>query len=205
LGDIVVAAMTELPTSKQGRADQFSAVRGAGRAGLRAEGLDLQTRARQPVGARPSQARDFRHGFASLVKFFPEGKGLTAQIEEALWDRLIGLGRTPSPMVFDDQYTSTGGQIHELLVGHDRMIADLRPLVLPKCGFDRALPCHPYDICNALILEEAGGVVEKPDGHPLDAPLDTTTPVAWVGFANPELAALARPHLHALLAAQGLL
>jgi hypothetical protein len=97
--------------------------------------------------------------------------------------------------VFDDQYISTGGQIAELLVGHDRMVADLRPLVFRKLKQPTALVCHPYDICTELILREAGGIVETPDGKPLRAPLDTTTPVAWVGFANLTLARLARPAL----------
>ena len=35
-----------------------------------------------------------------------------------------------------------------------------------------------------MLLEEAGGVVTDPWGAPLDAPLDTTSPVAWVGYAN---------------------
>ena len=32
-----------------------------------------------------------------MAKFFPEGRALTAQIEEQLWDELIGLGRMPRP------------------------------------------------------------------------------------------------------------
>ena len=99
------------------------------------------------------------------------------------------------PHVFDDQYLSTGGQIYELLAGHDRLIGDLRPFVLPSLGYKSAVTCHPYDICTALLLTEAGGVIESPDGRPLDAPLDTLTPVAWIGYANETLARLARPVL----------
>ncbi len=198
LGDIAVAAMTELPTSKQWRCDQVSAVRGGG---LRAEAVDLVRGGRRPIELRPSQATDFRHGFASVVKFFPEGKALTARIEEELWRRLgVAGGAAPASMVFDDQYLCSGGQIYELLAGRDRMVADLRPLVFRKLGLDLPLACHPYDICTALLLEEAGGVVERPDGGPLDAPLDTTTPVAWVGYANAQLAARVRPVLRDLCA-----
>ncbi len=196
LSHIVVAAMTELPTSKQWRADQLSAVRGAG---LVVEGINAyRPGERWPVRMRPSQATDFRHGFASLVKFFPEGKALTAQIEEALWDQLLGRTRTHTPMVFDDQYLSTGGQIYELLSGRDRMVADLRPLVLTALGYGGMTMCHPYDLCTGLLLTEAGGVLEAPDGRPLDAPLDTMTPVAWVGFANETLARQVRPVLRQL-------
>jgi fructose-1,6-bisphosphatase/inositol monophosphatase family enzyme len=199
LGDLVVAAMTELPTSKQWAADQVSGVRGCGPAGLVAERVDVRGGGRQPLTLRPSQATDFKHGFASLTRFFPEGKALLARVEEEIWDALYGLGRTASPLVFDDQYASTGGQIYELLAGHDRMLGDLRPLALRALGFDSALACHPYDICTALLLEEAGGVVETPAGGPLRAPLDTTSRVAWMGYANPTLAAQVRPLLQRLI------
>ncbi len=198
LDDIVVAVMSEIPITKQWRADQVSAVRGGG---VRAEALDLVRGGREALALRPSSASDFRHGFASVVKFFPEGKALTARVEEELWRRLgvVGSG-SPAAMVFDDQYLCTGGQIYELLAGRDRMVADVRPLVFNKLGLDLPLACHPYDICTALILQEAGGVVERPDGSPLAAPLDTTTPVAWVGYANQRLAAQARPIWQALCA-----
>ncbi len=195
LSHLMAAAMTELPTSKQWRADQLSVVRGAGPGGVVAQSVNVLTGERLPLHVRPSQATNFRHGFASLVKFFPEGKALTAQIEEAMWDQLHGRGLSAAPHIFDDQYLSTGGQIYELLAGHDRLIGDLRPLVLPSLGYKHAVTCHPYDICTALVLTEAGGVIETPDGRPLDAPLDTLSPVAWMGYANETLAGLARPVL----------
>jgi fructose-1,6-bisphosphatase/inositol monophosphatase family enzyme len=199
LGDLVVAAMTELPTSKQWAADQVSGVRGCGPRGLVAERLNVFDGRRTLLPIGPSQAADFRHGFASLARFFPEGKALLARVEEELWDALYGLGRASSPLVFDDQYLTTGGQIYELLVGHDRMLGDLRPAALRKLGYASALVCHPYDICTALLLEEAGGVVETPEGGPLRAPLDTTTAVAWMGYANPVLAGQMRPVLKRLM------
>lgn len=190
LNDIVVAAMTEIPPSRQVRSDQVSAWRG-GKLIARAKTPGQPPRTLKPV---PSQARDFRHGFASFVRFFPEGRLLTSQIEETVWRELYGEAEK-TPLIFDDQYISTGGQLHELLSGHDRLVADIRPVVLRKLGLDQALVCHPYDICTALLLEVAGGVVETPDGLPLNAPLDTTTPVAWVGYANPALARTFRPVL----------
>jgi hypothetical protein len=199
LDDIVVAVMTELPTSKQGWADQVSAIRGRGRGGLRAERQDLRTGTRKKFQPRPSRARDCRHGFSSFVKFFPDGKACTAQLEEDLWAALYGrAGGTP--VIFDDQYMTTGGQLNELLTGRDRMIGDLRPLVFAHLGLASALVCHPYDLCTALILREAGGIVEAPGGGPIRALLDTTTPVAWVGYANRALARTIRPVLRRTLA-----
>ncbi len=200
LGDIALAAMTELPTTKQQRADQLSAIRGRGAQSVVAESVGVHSGRRMPFRPRPSSATDFRHGFASLAKFFPQGKSLIAQIEEELWSELHGAEPQASPLVFDDQYISTGGQLYELAVGHDRMLGDIRPLVYRKLGLDVSLTCHPYDICTAIILEELGGVVETPAGDALDAPLDTTSPVAWMGYANPTLAALVRPALQRLLA-----
>jgi hypothetical protein len=198
LGDIQVAVMTELPVSKQDRADQLSAIRGAG---VRAERHDLVQGTRRRWTPRPSQAKDFEHGFASLARFFPEGKTLLASIEEALWRELGLLGKKGGQLVFDDQYICTGGQLFELIAGHDRMLGDLRPLAYAKLGYSAAsLCCHPYDICTALIAQEAGAVIEAPDGRPLRLPLDPTTPVAWMGYANPFLARRVRPVLRRLIA-----
>jgi fructose-1,6-bisphosphatase/inositol monophosphatase family enzyme len=199
LGDLVVAAMTELPTTKQDRADQVSAVLGGGVVG---ETHDLARGTRRRWIPRPSRARNFEHGFASLARFFPEGKTLLATVEEALWRELGVLGKNGGQLVFDDQYISTGGQLFELMVGHDRMLGDLRPPAYAKLGLSSAaLCCHPYDICTALVAREAGCVIESPDGKPLRAPLDTTTPVSWMGYANPTLARIVRPVLRRIMAA----
>jgi fructose-1,6-bisphosphatase/inositol monophosphatase family enzyme len=199
LADIAVAVMTELPTSKQWRADQISVIRGAGRRGIESRAVDLRTGDAKRFTAQPSAATDFKHGFASFARFFPEGKALTARIEEALWTELYGGGAKTSPLIFDDQYISTGGQLYEVLVGHDRMIGDIRPMVFAKLGIESSLTCHPYDICTELILREAGGIVETPGGRPLTQPLDTTSQVAWISYANETLARQVRPVLRRLL------
>ena len=185
LRDIVAAAMTELPTAKQGAADQLSGTRGGG---VTAERVDLRDGRRSPLVVRPSAATDLEHGFAGLAKFFVPGKTALVELEAELFARL------GSRHVFDDEYISSGGQLHELMTGHDRFVADLRPLVDAD-----ALACHPYDVCTSMLLEEAGGVVTDPRGNPLDAPLDTTSPVAWVGYANSTLAARIVPVLADLI------
>jgi fructose-1,6-bisphosphatase/inositol monophosphatase family enzyme len=188
LADIVVAAMTELPTSSQWRSRQLSAVRGRG---VQAREYNVLTGASRATTVRPSRAHDCRGGFAALSRFFPAGKTRLARLEEQLWAELYGT----APVIFDDQYLSTGGQLHELIAGHDRFLADLRPLVLAP----GELTCHPYDICTALIAREAGCVVEDPCGGVLRMPLDTTTPVTWAGYANPTLARHIRPVLRRLI------
>ena len=191
LSDIVAAAMTEIPTSKQWRADQFSTTLDGPLAGI---SFDIRDRNVQPLAAAPSTATDFAHGFSSLAKFFPEGRTLTAQIEERIWDELIGLRSSLSPTVFDDQYISTGGQFYEVMAGHDRMVGDLRPLVFRVLDMEwSSLVCHPYDACAWLVLTKAGAVYEHPLGGFPDAPLDTESGIAWIAYANTALASLARP------------
>ncbi|HEX2862389.1 MAG TPA: inositol monophosphatase [Lacunisphaera sp.] len=196
LRDIVVSAMTELPTSKQWRSDQLSAIRGHG---VQAKSVNVLTGGQHRLRVAPSRAKDCRGGFAAISRFFPEGKALLAELEEALWRELYGDTSHTGALVFDDQYICTGGQLYELVVGHDRFLADLRPLAFAKLGLKSALVCHPYDICTALIAQEAGCVVEAPLGGPLQATLDTTTPVAWAGYANPVIARQVRPVLQRLI------
>jgi fructose-1,6-bisphosphatase/inositol monophosphatase family enzyme len=186
LRDVRAAAMTELPTIKQGAADQLSAVRGERM--VHAVRVDLRDGRASELAVRPSSATDLEHGFGGLAKFFIPGKVELATLEAELFRRL---GATT---VFDDEYVCSGGQLHELMTGRDRFIADLRPLVVPA-----ALACHPYDVCTAMLLEEVGGVVTDPRGEPLDAPLDTTSPVAWVGYANHALASRIGPILAELV------
>jgi len=182
LDDIQAAAMTELPVVKQGRADQVSGTRGGG---VVARRVDLSSGATEALNPRPSPATDLEHGFSQVAKFLLPGKVELASVEVALFDRL------GCSVVFDDEYLSNGGQLFELIMGRDRFVADLRPLVVGP----EALASHPYDVCASLLLTELGGKVTDPWGAPLDAPLDTVTPVAWVGYANDHLAAWIGPVL----------
>ncbi len=103
--------------------------------------------------------------------------------------------------------SAPAGQLYELIAGHDRFNADLRPLferILVERGEAGGLYCHPYDICTALIATEAGVLVTGPDGTPLDAPLDVEAPVAWVGYANSALRARIEPELLRVLRRRGL-
>jgi hypothetical protein len=196
LSEIEVAVMVELPTTKQWRADRFSAIRGRG---FVSDSVNVLSGEILPRSIRPSQAADVLHGFGYISRFLPAGKALTAAIEQELWERLYPSAAGKEIVVFEDQYISTGGQFSELLLGHDRMIADIRPLVFQKLGISSALCCHPYDVAAALVLEEAGVILESPDGSPMDGPLDTTSPISWVGYANSELASHIRPVLRAVL------
>jgi fructose-1,6-bisphosphatase/inositol monophosphatase family enzyme len=199
LADIEVAVMTEIPTTRQWRTDQVSAIKGGG---IHTTAFDVRAEyAPANVELIPSQEHTVNHAFGTISRFFPAGSALLSEVEERLWEALYGTPDSPSPVIFNDQYISSGGQLYEVLAGHDRFVADLRPEAFNKLGIaDNNLTAHPYDIATALILTEAGCVVEKPNGEPLDYPLDTTTPVSWVAYANTELANNIRPTLLRVMA-----
>jgi fructose-1,6-bisphosphatase/inositol monophosphatase family enzyme len=192
LRDIEVAVMTELPTSKMGQADVLWAIKGQGAHGRRE---NLTDDASQPLKISPSKATNIYHGFASVVNFFPGTKEISAQVMEAVARAMLGDADVTKPTVFDDQYISTGGQFYELIVGHDRFIADLRPLFYAIQKQPPGLCCHPYDCATMLIAEEAGVILTDGLGHPLDGPFDVTTGLSWAAFANEDLHRAIQPVL----------
>ncbi len=161
-GDIVAAAMTEIPTTKQWASDVLSATRGGG---VTAERVDVRTRVANALEVAPSAATDLGHGWASFAKFLPHGKALTARFEERLWIELYGDPPPADLAIFDDQYLASGGQLAELICGRDRMIGDLRPLAYAALGVDAAMSCHPYDLCTALGVGGGGRGGDRPVGR----------------------------------------
>jgi fructose-1,6-bisphosphatase/inositol monophosphatase family enzyme len=181
LRDIEVAVMTELPTSKMGFADVLWAIKGRG---ANAQRIDLTSGSTQPLAVSPSTAATIDHGFASVSNFFPGTKVLASEVMEHLVRALVGPADVTRATVFDDQYISTGGQFYELIVGHDRFNADLRPVFYCAQNMPEGMCCHPYDCAAWLIADEAGVMITDQHGRPLDAPLDVTSGVSWIGYAN---------------------
>jgi fructose-1,6-bisphosphatase/inositol monophosphatase family enzyme len=186
LGDVEVAVMTELPTTRQANADVLWAIRGRGTGGER---HDLTTGDARPLPVVPSAATSLRHGFASISNFFPGGKELLARLDEAIVTRALGGWNPAKAEVYTDQYICSGGQLAEVALGRDRFVLDVRPLAHERLGVRSSLACRPYDVVTALVAIEAGCVVVDPFGQRLDAPLDTTTNVSFACYANAALAA----------------
>jgi fructose-1,6-bisphosphatase/inositol monophosphatase family enzyme len=203
LSDIQLAVQTEIPLVKQHLSDQLWALRGGG---AHAERFNRLTGERVPIQLRPSAASGIAHGYASVARFFPGARDELAAIDEAIVRGALGPHESGKAHCFEDQYASTGGQLYELMAGHDRFIADLRPLLRPVLAgreLPPALTCHPYDICCALIAEESGVIVTDPCGRPLDAPLNVEAEVAWAGYANARIRAQIEPLLQHELRARG--
>ncbi len=204
LRDIVLAVQTEIPLVKQHLSDQLWAIRGRGVEARRWDRLSgVETR----LTLRPSRAGTIAHGFATIARFFPGARDVLAAIDDEVVAALVQAAPGKAAC-FEDQYASSGGQLYELIAGHDRFVADLRPLVQSvraAHGLPPGLCCHPYDLCTALIAQEAGVMLTGPTGAPMDAPFNLAADVAWVGYANERLRALIEPVLQEALRRHGLL
>ncbi len=199
LTDIELAIQTEVPLTKQYLADMLYAVRGRGTKGERLNILNSKSTDFYP---RPSQKTTLKHGFAMLTKFFPGRKQITSALEEELLQSLGLLDPREPIYVFDDQYLSTGGQLYELTVGHDRFSGDFRAHLMTAADMDGLPPqmaVHPYDLCTELLAREAGVIITDLYGRPLNAALDVTSNVSWLAYANEHLRAQIEPKLQELL------
>jgi fructose-1,6-bisphosphatase/inositol monophosphatase family enzyme len=203
LQDIVCAVQTEIPLIKQHLSDQLWAIRGKGASGERFQRLSLE---HARLSLHPSTASTIAHGFAMIARFFPGLRDELAALDDEVVRAVLGPGSPGKAQCFEDQYLSSAGQLYELMVGHDRYVAELRPLLLPllaQRGLPRSLCSHPYDLCTALIATEAGVIVTGPAGEPLNPPLDVHSDVAWVGYANERIRRQIEPALQAALRRRG--
>src|SRR4030095_1307348 len=143
LADIELAIQTEIPLVKQHLSDCVWAFRGNG---IVAERWNRISKERTAVILKPSKAASIEHGYAGGVRFFPGARDELAAIDEEIVTGALGPSPYGKALCFEDQYASTGGQLYELMSGHDRFIADLRPLMkelLHKRGLSLGICCHP--------------------------------------------------------------
>jgi fructose-1,6-bisphosphatase/inositol monophosphatase family enzyme len=205
LADIELAIQTEIPLVKQHLGDCLWAIRGEG---ARAERFNRLTGDRNPISLQPSRAGSIAHGYAQISRFFPGAREELAAIDEEIVHGALGPVLPDKAHCFEDQYASSAGQLYELMSGHDRFIADLRPLmesILSGRSAPLGICCHPYDLCTELIAREAGVIVTDPLGDRLRAPLTVEANVAWAGYANEEIRAQIEPLLQAALRGRGLI
>ncbi|HEY4424331.1 MAG TPA: hypothetical protein VGN10_09000 [Pyrinomonadaceae bacterium] len=205
LSDIRLAVQTEIPLVKQHLSDVLWAVRGEG---FHAERFNRITGEHAPLELHPSTAVNIDQSYSQVVRFFPGVRDVLAAIDDEIVRGALGPALSGKAQCFEDQYTSTGGQLYELITGHDRFTADLRAHMDPvttERGLPKLLCCHPYDLCAELIAREAGVIVTGANGGPLNARLAVEPDVSWVGYANPRIRATVEPLLEAALRMRGLL
>ena len=184
LSDIELAIQTEIPLVKQHLSDTIWAEKGKG---VTAERYNRITGEKTDLPVTPSKSPTIAHGFASISRFIP-GVGVGAtEIYEEIVRGALGEVQAGKAQCFEDQYICTGGQLYGLMAGHDKFVADLRPLFeksLAKRGLRLGLCCHPYDLCTELIARELGVIVTDENGEQLKARLAVEPDVAWIGYAN---------------------
>jgi len=205
LQDIQLAIQTEIPLVKQHLSDMVWAIAGQG---VQAERYNRLTGERRPLALRPSNATTIAHGFAMIARFFPSAREVLAEIDEEIVRGALGPVQPGKAHCFEDQYICTGGQLYELMAGHDRFVADIRPVleqVLAQRGLALGICCHPYDVCTALIAQELGVILTDERGNPLNAPLNVDADVGWVGYANDAIRQQIEPLLQAALRKRNLI
>jgi fructose-1,6-bisphosphatase/inositol monophosphatase family enzyme len=205
LQDILLAVQTEIPLVKQHLCDSLWAIKSEG---AHAERYNRISSERHSLRLEPSQAQSIRHGFAGIARFFPGARAELADIDDEIVRGALGDVEPGKAHCFEDQYLSSGGQLYELMAGHDRFIADLRPLMEPllkQRGLTLGLCCHPYDLCTELIARMMGVIVTDERGEVLDAPLNLKANIAWVGYANKYIREEIEPLMHRALQRRGLL
>lgn len=205
LQDIQLAIQTEIPLVKQHLSDTVWAIAGQG---VQAERYNRLTGERRPLALRPSNATTIAHGFAMIARFFPSAREVLAEIDEEIVRGALGPVQPGKAHCFEDQYICTGGQLYELMAGHDRFVADIRPVleqVLAQRDLALGICCHPYDVCTALIAQELGVIITDERGNPLNAPLNVDADVGWVGYANEAIRHQIEPLLQTALRKRNLI
>ncbi len=187
ISDIEFAIQTEIPLVKQHLSDTVWAIRDEG---AKAERFNRISNETQDLQLSPSQSPTIAHGFATMSRFIPGVGEEATTIYEEIVRKALGDVQAGKAQCFEDQYISTGGQLYELMAGHDRFIADLRPLFeksLNKRGLKLVLCCHPYDLCTELIARELGVIITDENGEQIKTRLAVDPDIAWIGYANNEI------------------
>ncbi|NTW04058.1 MAG: inositol monophosphatase, partial [Oscillochloris sp.] len=205
LSDIELAVQTEIPLVKQHLSDVLWATADGP---LHVERYNRLSGEQTPIHLRPSRAESIAHGFAMISRFFPGAREELAAIDEAMIRATLGPPQAGKAQCFEDQYISSAGQLYELIAGHDRFVADLRPLLdsyLATRGEALGICCHPYDMATILIAHKAGVLLSNERGGELDAPFDIHADVGWVGYANAAIRAQIEPNLLNILHERGII
>lgn len=199
LQDIEYAIQTEIPLVKQHLSDVIFAYRGKGVEAMRFNRLNGEYTS---IELSPSKANSIEQGFAMITRFFNGARDVLAKIDDEIIGSILGNAQPGKAQCFEDQYLSTGGQLYELICGHDRFVADLRPqleAILKERGLPLGLCCHPYDLCTELIARESGVIITDPSGNPVSSKLNVTDSVSWMGYANKKIQNQVESHFKAVM------
>lgn len=179
LSDLDFGLLTEIPDTRGRRGRVLTAARGRG---ARLREIDLASGA--AAADRELRADDdprLDRGHFPFFGFTPAGRAAAQALSRDVFETLEGV----DPLtVLDDQLCSNGGQLALLACGTYRAVVDAR-VTLNRIHGTSVQTAKPYDVAGAIVVaREAGCVVERPDGAPLDMPIDATTPVEFAAYHN---------------------
>ena len=141
------------------------------------------------------------HGYFPFFRYAHDLSPAIAAIEADFFRRLAEEEGADVRNCYDDQYISNAGQLVLLAGGTYRFIADLRAYLAERRGRP-TVTSKPYDLAGAVLCARAAGAsLTAPDGSPLDFPIDTETPVAFLGYHNNATRVRLEPHVHSALQA----
>ncbi len=162
-------------------------------------------------GGPPREDRELRaddddradHGFFPFFRYEPGQRPGIARLEAAFFERLSRVEGADARSCYDDCYISSAGQLVQLALGRYRLIVDARELIGRRGGAP-GVTSKPYDLSGAVVCARAAGaVVTALDGSALEFPIDATTPVGFIGYANARTRARLEPHWLAVLEGTG--
>ena len=197
LGDLEHGVLAELPP-RGGTTRRV--LTGSAREGCRLQERALEGRVGEERALRVDGEARVDHGYFPFFRYGWRQRTALAELEARFFQRLEECEGADGAAIWDDQYISNGGQLALIALGRYRMVADLRAWLEARTGLPSPAT-KPYDCAGAIVVARAAGaIVEAPDGAELDFPLDASTPVSFVAWANEATAQRLRPHLRAALA-----
>jgi len=195
--DLSLGILSEIPDSRAARYRVLQAQRG-GNCAFELRDLERERVRERRTLVADSDARVDR-GYFPFFRYAPDQRPELAAIEADFFARLAARENADLRHVFDDQYISNAGQLTLLALGTYRMVADIRGWLARRAG-QKTITSKPYDVAGAILCAQAAGcIVTAPFGEPLDFPIDCTTPLDFIGFANAATARRIAPHLDAAL------
>jgi len=198
LADVDLGLVAEIPDSRAARWRALVAARGAG---CRLRTGDLSTDElldEERLEADDDDRAD--HAYFPFFSYMHDLRPPLAALQAGFFARLARHEGADVRSCYDDQYISNAGQLFLLARGTYRLIVDARQWAAERAGHP-TVTSKPYDLAGAVLCaREAGCVVTSIEGDELDFPLDTSTPVGFVGFANRASHERMWPHLQRALA-----
>jgi len=196
--EVTYGLVGEVPDSRAAVFRTLSASRGKG-CRMRVDSLVAET-GQSPWSAVVSDDDDRPdHGYFPFFGYTHDQRPAIAELQASFFGRIASEEGADVASCYDDQYISNAGQLVHLALGTYRMIVDPRQWIAKRDG-KIAITSKAYDVAGALVCAmEAGCVLRSVDGEELEFPIDTETPVGFVGFANAGTYLRLWPHLEGAL------